>query len=45
MIGRTIYKEIVKTVKNKAVTVITGADKCAKPPFAVSFKKIWDLVT
>ncbi len=30
MIDRTIYKEIVKTVKNKAVTVITGARQVGK---------------
>ena len=30
MIERTIYKEILKTVRNKAVTVITGARQVGK---------------
>lgn len=30
MINRTIYKEIIKTIKNKAVTVITGARQVGK---------------
>ena len=30
MINRTIYPEIIKTIKNKAVTVITGARQVGK---------------
>ena len=30
MIERTIYREIIKTIKNKAVTVITGARQVGK---------------
>ena len=30
MINRTIYKEIIDTIKNKAVTVITGARQVGK---------------
>lgn len=39
MIERTIYKEITKTVKNKAVTVITGARQVGKTTLCVLLQK------
>lgn len=36
IINRTIYKEIIETIKNKAVTVITGARQVGKTtPFFI----------
>ncbi len=39
MITRTIYKEIVKTIKNKAVTVISGARQVGKTTLCTMIEK------
>lgn len=39
MINRTIYKEIVRTIKNKAVTVICGARQVGKTTLCMMIEK------
>ncbi len=39
MISRTIYKEIEKSIKNRPVTLITGARQVGKTSLAVLFQK------
>ncbi len=39
MINRTIYKEIIKTIKNKPVTVITGARQVGKTTLCTLIEK------
>ena len=40
MIERTIYREIIKTIKNKAVTVITGARQVGKTTLCGLIEKV-----
>ena len=38
MIDRTIYKEIIKTIKNKVVTVISGARQVGKTTLCIKIE-------